>query len=227
MIFREETLQNVISAVTGNLRSIIFTFILALILVYFFSIFGFIFFQGKRQNKLQTSRIRKTNNRHPCPVHPVTPCCFQQMTSWLKPTLSPLLDSPLRPSLAPPQVPLWSQILKLRRSEAATHSSCALSPLWTRWEKLLAERTNLFISTTNLVVVFGDSFLQQKFRVCGMGVGLVTSCVSLPAKTPSSWSGSSTTSSSSSLSSSLSSTSYSESSSTPLQISGDYVSESQ
>merc|ERR1712013_582033 len=45
MIFREETLQNVISAVTGNLRSIIFTFILALILVYFFSIFGFIFFQ--------------------------------------------------------------------------------------------------------------------------------------------------------------------------------------
>ena len=47
MIFREETLQNVISAVTGNLRSIIFTFILALILVYFFSIFGFIFFQGK------------------------------------------------------------------------------------------------------------------------------------------------------------------------------------
>ena len=47
MIFREETLQNVISAVTGNLRSIIFTFILALILVYFFSIFGFIFFQGE------------------------------------------------------------------------------------------------------------------------------------------------------------------------------------
>lgn len=45
-------MQNVISAVTGNLRSIIFTFILALILVYFFSIFGFIFFQGKRQNKL-------------------------------------------------------------------------------------------------------------------------------------------------------------------------------
>ena len=49
MIFREETLQNVISAVTGNLRSIIFTFILALILVYFFSIFGFIFFQGKKR----------------------------------------------------------------------------------------------------------------------------------------------------------------------------------
>ena len=51
MIFREETLQNVISAVTGNLRSIIFTFILALILVYFFSIFGFIFFQGKKSHR--------------------------------------------------------------------------------------------------------------------------------------------------------------------------------
>ena len=45
MIFREETLQNVISAVTGNLRSIIFTFILAVILVYFFSIVGFMFLQ--------------------------------------------------------------------------------------------------------------------------------------------------------------------------------------
>ena len=52
MIFREETLQNVISAVAGNLRSIIFTFILALILVYFFSIFGFIFFQGKKKGSL-------------------------------------------------------------------------------------------------------------------------------------------------------------------------------
>ena len=54
-----------------------------------------------------------------------------------------------------------------------------------------------------------------------MEEGLVTFCVSLPAKTPSSWSGSSTTSSSSSLSSSSSSTSSLESSSTPLQISGE------
>ena len=51
--------------------------------------------------------------------------------------------------------------------------------------------------------------------------GSVTFYVSLPAKTPSSWSGFSTTFSSSSLSSSSSSTSSLESSSTPLQISGE------
>ena len=60
MIFREETLQNVISAVTGNLRSIIFTFILALILVYFFSIFGFIFFQGKKRVTSQDNETLKS-----------------------------------------------------------------------------------------------------------------------------------------------------------------------
>ena len=60
MIFREETLQNVISAVTGNLRSIIFTFILALILVYFFSIFGFIFFQGKERVTSQDNNTLKS-----------------------------------------------------------------------------------------------------------------------------------------------------------------------
>ena len=46
LIHREETLRNVISSVTRNLRSIIFTFILAVILVYFFSIVGFMFLQG-------------------------------------------------------------------------------------------------------------------------------------------------------------------------------------
>merc|ERR1719233_1018314 len=45
LIHREETLRNVISSVTRNLRSIIFTFILAVILVYFFSIVGFMFLQ--------------------------------------------------------------------------------------------------------------------------------------------------------------------------------------
>jgi len=45
LIYREDTLQNVISAVTGNIRSILFTFLLAIILVYFFSIFGFVFLQ--------------------------------------------------------------------------------------------------------------------------------------------------------------------------------------
>lgn len=45
LVFREETLLNVIKSVTRNGRSIIFTAILALFLVYFFSIIGFIFFK--------------------------------------------------------------------------------------------------------------------------------------------------------------------------------------
>lgn len=44
-MYREETLLNVIRSVTRNGRSIIFTAVLALILVYMFSIIGYIFFQ--------------------------------------------------------------------------------------------------------------------------------------------------------------------------------------
>ena len=43
MVFREETLINVIRSVTRNGRSIILTALLALILVYLFSIVGFLF----------------------------------------------------------------------------------------------------------------------------------------------------------------------------------------
>lgn len=45
MVYREETLLNVIRSVTRNGRSIIFTAVLALILVYMFSIIGYIFFR--------------------------------------------------------------------------------------------------------------------------------------------------------------------------------------
>lgn len=45
VVLREETLRNVMKSVTRNLRSILFTFLLAVILVYFFSIVGFIFLQ--------------------------------------------------------------------------------------------------------------------------------------------------------------------------------------
>lgn len=45
MVYREETLLNVIRSVTRNGRSIIFTAVLALILVYLFSIIGYIFFK--------------------------------------------------------------------------------------------------------------------------------------------------------------------------------------
>ena len=45
VISREETLLNVIRSVTKNFRSIFFTAFLAIILVYLFSIVGFVFFQ--------------------------------------------------------------------------------------------------------------------------------------------------------------------------------------
>uniref|UniRef100_A0A8C7CC91 Inositol 1,4,5-trisphosphate receptor n=1 Tax=Oncorhynchus kisutch TaxID=8019 RepID=A0A8C7CC91_ONCKI len=45
LVYREETLLNVIKSVTRNGRSILLTAVLALILVYLFSIVGYIFFQ--------------------------------------------------------------------------------------------------------------------------------------------------------------------------------------
>lgn len=43
LLIREETLLNVIKSVTRNGRSIILTAVLAIFLVYFFSIIGFLF----------------------------------------------------------------------------------------------------------------------------------------------------------------------------------------
>lgn len=43
LIYREETLLNVIKSVTRNGRSILLTAVLAIILVYLFSIVGFLF----------------------------------------------------------------------------------------------------------------------------------------------------------------------------------------
>ena len=45
VIAREETLLNVVRSVTRNGRSILLTALLALVLVYIFSIIGFLFFQ--------------------------------------------------------------------------------------------------------------------------------------------------------------------------------------
>jgi Ion transport protein. len=45
VIAREETLLNVVRSVTRNGRSILLTALLALVLVYMFSIIGFLFFQ--------------------------------------------------------------------------------------------------------------------------------------------------------------------------------------
>lgn len=45
VVYREETLVNVIRSVTRNGRSIVLTAVLALILVYLFSIIGYMFFR--------------------------------------------------------------------------------------------------------------------------------------------------------------------------------------
>ncbi len=45
MVYREETLLNVMKSVTRNGRSILLTAVFAIILVYLFSIIGFIFFR--------------------------------------------------------------------------------------------------------------------------------------------------------------------------------------
>jgi hypothetical protein len=45
VVYRDETLINVIKSVTRNGRSIVLTAILAVILIYLFSILGFLFFQ--------------------------------------------------------------------------------------------------------------------------------------------------------------------------------------
>lgn len=49
MVYVEETLFNVIRSVTKNGRSIILTAVLAVILIYLFSIIGFVFFQDDFQ----------------------------------------------------------------------------------------------------------------------------------------------------------------------------------
>lgn len=76
LVYREETLLNVIKSVTRNGRSIVLTAVLALILVYLFSIVGYIFF--KDDFILAVDRIpNKTLGRQRQCVHntgiPMTP----------------------------------------------------------------------------------------------------------------------------------------------------------
>lgn len=46
VMYREETLVNVMMSVTKNARSILLTALLGCIFIYLFSILGYIFFQG-------------------------------------------------------------------------------------------------------------------------------------------------------------------------------------
>nr|XP_019934105.1 PREDICTED: inositol 1,4,5-trisphosphate receptor type 2 [Paralichthys olivaceus] len=80
LVIREETLLNVIKSVTRNGRSIILTAVLAIFLVYFFSIIGFLFLKddfrmevdrlpapGKR-DLLSNSEVAETCIKDSCPV---------------------------------------------------------------------------------------------------------------------------------------------------------------
>lgn len=58
-MYREETLLNVIRSVTRNGRSIILTAVLALILVYMFSIIGFMFFKDDFLVPVDEDIVRK------------------------------------------------------------------------------------------------------------------------------------------------------------------------
>ncbi|XP_051483987.1 inositol 1,4,5-trisphosphate receptor type 2 isoform X4 [Apus apus] len=60
LVYREETLLNVIKSVTRNGRSIILTAVLALILVYLFSIIGFLFLKDDFIMEVDRLKIRTT-----------------------------------------------------------------------------------------------------------------------------------------------------------------------
>ncbi|XP_071158976.1 inositol 1,4,5-trisphosphate-gated calcium channel ITPR1-like isoform X6 [Mytilus edulis] len=57
VVYREETLSNVIKSVTRNGRSIVLTAILAVILIYLFSILGFLFFQDDFLMEIEPVKI--------------------------------------------------------------------------------------------------------------------------------------------------------------------------
>lgn len=59
VVYREETLVNVINSVTKNWRSIMLTAVLALILVYMFSIVGYLFFKDDFLMNVDEEVIRK------------------------------------------------------------------------------------------------------------------------------------------------------------------------
>lgn len=66
VVYREETLLNVIRSVTRNGRSIIFTAVLALILVYLFSIIGYVFFKDDFLVPVDDEIISTSGDGIPC-----------------------------------------------------------------------------------------------------------------------------------------------------------------
>uniref|UniRef100_A0A3B4YGW5 Inositol 1,4,5-trisphosphate receptor n=1 Tax=Seriola lalandi dorsalis TaxID=1841481 RepID=A0A3B4YGW5_SERLL len=75
LVIREETLLNVIKSVTRNGRSIILTAVLAIFLVYFFSIIGFLFLKDdfrmevdRKRDLLSNSGVTETCMKDSCPL---------------------------------------------------------------------------------------------------------------------------------------------------------------
>lgn len=66
VVYREETLLNVIRSVTRNGRSIIFTAVLALILVYLFSIIGYVFFKDDFLVPVDDEIVSHSGDGLPC-----------------------------------------------------------------------------------------------------------------------------------------------------------------
>lgn len=66
VVYREETLLNVIRSVTRNGRSIIFTAVLALILVYLFSIIGYVFFKDDFLVPVDDEIVAASGDGVPC-----------------------------------------------------------------------------------------------------------------------------------------------------------------
>jgi inositol 1,4,5-triphosphate receptor type 1 len=78
VVYREETLLNVIRSVTRNGRSIILTAVLALILVYMFSIIGFMFFQDDFLVEVDSEFIRNNSEKILPAVAKISCFCLQQ-----------------------------------------------------------------------------------------------------------------------------------------------------
>uniref|UniRef100_A0A3B4V3P5 Inositol 1,4,5-trisphosphate receptor n=1 Tax=Seriola dumerili TaxID=41447 RepID=A0A3B4V3P5_SERDU len=75
LVIREETLLNVIKSVTRNGRSIILTAVLAIFLVYFFSIIGFLFLKDdfrmevdRKRDLLSNNGVTETCMKDSCPL---------------------------------------------------------------------------------------------------------------------------------------------------------------
>lgn len=75
VVYREETLLNVIKSVTRNGRSIILTAVLALILVYMFSIIGYMFFKDDFLRSVDQDAVREYLPEHTdlCELNPTHP----------------------------------------------------------------------------------------------------------------------------------------------------------